>query len=63
VRQYAVLFVLLTLVACGETQPPAPAGEAVWKSQMEVLEKAGDVEEMISEGSARQRSLIDQQAQ
>jgi len=64
VRQYPVLVVLLTLVACGDHQPPAPPeGESVWKTQTDKIEQAKELEGMIGDISAKQRQQIDQQAQ
>lgn len=62
-KLYPVLLVLFTLTACDDRHQQPPAGGSAWKTQMEVLEKAQNVEGMVSEGSARQRSLIDQQTQ
>ena len=62
-RQYTVLAVLLTLVACGDHQPPAQPGESAWKAQTDKIEQAKELEGMIGDISARQRQQIDQQAQ
>ncbi|MGB5472331.1 MAG: hypothetical protein WBQ78_02505 [Gammaproteobacteria bacterium] len=54
---------MLTLVACGDHQPPAQPGESAWKAQTDKIEQAKELEGMIGDISARQRQQIDQQAQ
>lgn len=62
-RQYPAVLVLLTLTACGDHQPPAQEADHVWKIETDMIEKAQEVEGMISDISAQQRRQIDEQAQ
>jgi len=62
-RRYPAVLALLALTACGDHQPPVQQAAPVWKTQMEMIEQAREIEGKIGEISARQRREIDQQTQ
>ena len=64
-----VLWAVLLLVSCSDgggsadsRETQAPAGNHVWKSQTDMIEKSRGVEDMVMEQSARQRQAIDDMA-
>ena len=59
----------LLLASCGDggdsadsREHPPPDGNHVWKSQTDMLDKAGAVEDTVMEQSAKQRQAIDEMA-
>jgi hypothetical protein len=64
-----LLCAALLLASCGDgggsadsRETPHPAGNHVWKSQTDMIEKSRGVEDMVMEQSAKQRQTIDDMA-
>ncbi len=51
------------LIACGGEPEPQQQPDHIWKSQTDMIDRASEVEGMVSESSDRQRQQIDSQAQ
>ena len=59
------LTILVTagLIACGGEPEPQQQSDHVWKSQTDMINRASEIEGMVSESTDRQREQIDSQAQ
>jgi hypothetical protein len=63
VKHALTILVLTGLAACGGEPEPRQQPDHIWKSQTDMIDRAGDVEGLIDESSARQRQQLDSQAQ
>jgi hypothetical protein len=65
-RKYSFVCLLLPLAACtggGETADGTENREHVWSEQVNTINRAEDVEDILGAASARQRQKIDEQMQ
>lgn len=62
-RHALTILVATGLIACGGEPEPQQPNDHIWKSQTDMIDRAGDVEGLLGESSARQRQQIDSQAQ
>jgi len=63
VKHALTILVSVGLIACGGEPEPQPQPDHIWKSQTDMIERAGDVEGMINESTAEQRRQLESQAQ
>jgi hypothetical protein len=63
VKHALTILVAVGLIACGGEPEPQPRPDHIWKSQTDMIERAGDVEGLIDESSAEQRRQLESQAQ
>jgi hypothetical protein len=63
VKHALTILVIAGLIACGGEPEPQQQPDHIWKSQTDMINRAGEVEGLVGESSARQREQIDSQAQ
>jgi hypothetical protein len=63
VKHALTILVTAGLIACGGEPEPQQQPDHIWKSQTDMINRAGEVEGLVGESSARQREQIDSQAQ
>lgn len=62
-RHALTILVAAGLIACGGEPEPQQPKDHVWKSQTDMIDRAGHVEDLLGESSARQRQQVDLQTQ
>ena len=65
-KRYSFACLVLLLGGCtggGETDDGTESTDHVWSEQINTINKAEDVEDILGEASERQRQQIDEQAQ